>query len=48
MAEGNGLLNRRMGERPYRGFESRPLRLATLAGFEPQRVWEKYFPMSSG
>ena len=26
MAEGNGLLNRRMGINPYRGFESRPLR----------------------
>ena len=25
-AEGNGLLNRRMGNNPYRGFESRPLR----------------------
>ena len=25
-AEGNGLLNRRMGKHPYRGFESRPLR----------------------
>jgi hypothetical protein len=26
VAEGNGLLNRRMGINPYRGFESRPLR----------------------
>jgi hypothetical protein len=26
VAEGNGLLNRRMGNNPYRGFESRPLR----------------------
>ena len=26
MAEGNGLLNRRTGIYPYRGFESRPLR----------------------
>jgi hypothetical protein len=26
VAEGNGLLNRRRGINPYRGFESRPLR----------------------
>ena len=36
MAEGNGLLNRRTGKRPYRGFESRPLRYTDAKGCQKE------------
>ena len=38
VAEGNGLLNRRTGISPYRGFESRPLRWF-LVVFETAWNW---------
>ena len=44
VAEGNGLLNRRTGIYLYRGFESRPLRLASLCRIRTRGGMGEKFP----